>query len=72
MAGIMKTLWDESSELESEILSTHNLLVDDSRLSSGLDRLKDKSRHAGDDITITDESVKPSNADKSVKPSKKE
>lgn len=59
MAGIMKTLWDESSELESESLSTHNLLVDDS-LSSGLDRLKDKSLHAGDDITITDESVKPS------------
>lgn len=59
MAGIMKTLWDESSELESESLSTHNLLVDDS-LSSGLDRLKDKSQHAGDDITITDESVKPS------------
>lgn len=59
MAGIMKTLWDESSELESESLSTHNLLVDDS-LSSGLDRLKDKSLHAGDDIIITDESVKPS------------
>lgn len=29
MAGIMKTLWDESSELQSETLSTHSVLSDD-------------------------------------------
>lgn len=26
---IMKTLWDESAELENEILSTHSFLSDD-------------------------------------------
>lgn len=29
MAGIMKTLWDESSELQSETLSTRSVLSDD-------------------------------------------
>lgn len=29
MAGIMKTLWDESSELSEETLSTRSVLSDD-------------------------------------------
>ena len=29
MAGIMKTLWDESSELEDEALNPHQILSDD-------------------------------------------
>ena len=29
MAGIMNTLWDESSELEDEMLTPHPILSDD-------------------------------------------
>lgn len=29
MAGIMKTLWDESSELQREAMSTRSVLSDD-------------------------------------------
>lgn len=29
MAGIMNTLWDESSELEDEALNPHQILSDD-------------------------------------------
>lgn len=29
MAGIMNTLWDESSELEDEALTPHQILSDD-------------------------------------------
>ena len=31
MAGIMNTLWDESSELEDEMLTPHPILSDDYR-----------------------------------------
>ena len=42
MAGIMKTLWDLSAELENEMLRTHSVLSDDyTSRDDNLDKLKE-------------------------------
>lgn len=55
MPGIMRTLWDESSDLRSEALSTHNMLVNDT-LSAELVNMKEKSEMQANDDTIIHES----------------
>ncbi|MBC8602384.1 hypothetical protein H8784_11750 [Parabacteroides acidifaciens] len=61
MAGIMKTLWDESSELEDETLTPHSILSDDYTSPSddekGLDDVIDDQK---EDDEIIDETLKVS------------
>ena len=61
MAGIMKTLWDESSELEDETLTPHSILSDDYTSPSddekGLDDVIDNQK---EDDEIIDETLKVS------------
>lgn len=61
MAGIMKTLWDESSELEDETLTPHSILSDDYTSPSddekGLDDVIDDQKEDGE---IIDETLKVS------------
>ena len=61
MAGIMKTLWDESSELEDETLTPHSILSDDYTSPSddekGLDDVIDDQK---EDHEIIDETLKVS------------
>ena len=61
MAGIMKTLWDESSELEDETLTPHSILSDDYTSPSDdekvLDDVIDDQKEDGE---IIDETLKVS------------
>ena len=52
MAGIMNTLWDESSELEDEMLTPHPILSDD---YTAHDMTKSEENEK-----IIEESLKPS------------
>lgn len=58
MAGIMRTLWDESDEIHEETLSTHNLLVD--HPSNELDKPKESmlDKEVGDDNVLSDKKKK--------------
>lgn len=47
--GIMKSLWDESSDLEDEILSTHSALSDD-YTSGNIQDLKERIENEISDI----------------------
>ena len=57
MAGIMKTLWDESSVLEDEALTPHSILSDDYTSPSddekGLDDVIDDQKEDGEIIDET-------------------
>ncbi|RHJ77091.1 hypothetical protein [Parabacteroides sp. AM08-6] len=56
MAGIMKTLWDESSELENETLSTRSVLTDD-YTSNDVQKLKDTVEDEKENEDIIDDTI---------------
>ncbi len=61
MAGIMKTLWDESSELEDETLTPHSILSDDYTSPSDDEKeLDDVIDDQKEDDEIIDETLKVS------------
>lgn len=57
MAGIMKTLWDESDELSEETLSTRSVLTDD-YTSDDKEKLKDELEEQKENEEIIDETIK--------------
>lgn len=62
MAGIMKTLWDESSELEDETLTPHSILSndytspsnDEKELDDVIDDLKENNGIIDESLNISD------------------
>ena len=62
MAGIMNTLWDESSELEDEGLTPHSILSDDytspsddeKKLDDVIDDLKEVNEIIDESLKISD------------------
>ena len=54
MAGIMKTLWDESSELENEIENRNDMLSND-YVSDKKDELLEKEEEANDSLKSAEE-----------------
>lgn len=57
MAGIMKSLWDESSDLEDETLSTRSVLSDD-YTSNDIEKEKDIISEEEENEDIIDDSLK--------------
>lgn len=57
MAGIMKSLWDESSDLEDETLSTRSVLSDD-YTSNDIEKEKDIISEKEENEDIIDDSLK--------------
>ena len=57
MAGIMKTLWDESRDLSEETLSTRSVLTDD-YTSNDKEKLKDLLDEQKKEEEIIDETIK--------------
>ena len=66
MAGIMNTLWDESSELEDEILTPRPVLSDD-YTTHDVTKLDETIEDADENDKIIEESLKTSQ-DKSFVP----
>lgn len=64
-AKVMKTLWDESSELANESLTPHSILGDDyvTDDNDALDNLKENLNAGIDDDSITDEDTAIENED---------
>lgn len=62
MAGIMNTLWDESSELENEALLSHSVLSndytspsdDEKKLDDVIDDLKEENEIIDESLKISD------------------
>ena len=59
MAGIMNTLWDESSELEDEMLTPHPILSDD-YTAHDMTKLDETIEKAEENEKIIEESLKTS------------
>ena len=59
MAGIMNTLWDESSELEDEILTPRPVLSDD-YTTHDVTKLDETIEDADENEKIIEESLKTS------------
>ena len=59
MAGIMNTLWDESSELEDEILTPRPVLSDD-YTTHAVTKLDETIEDADENDKIIEESLKTS------------
>ena len=59
MAGIMNTLWDESSELEEELLTPHPFLSDDYTVHD-MTKLAETIEKAEENEKIIEESLKTS------------
>ncbi|WP_456087353.1 hypothetical protein [Parabacteroides sp.] len=59
MAGIMNTLWDESSELEDETLTPHPILSDD-YTAHDVTELDETIEKADENEKIIEESLKTS------------
>ena len=59
MAGIMNTLWDESSELEDEILTPRPVLCDDYK-THDVTKLDETIEDADENDKIIEESLKTS------------
>jgi hypothetical protein len=59
MAGIMNTLWDESSELEDEMLTPHPILSDDYTVHD-MTKLDETIEKAEENEKIIEESLKTS------------
>ena len=59
MAGIMNTLWDESSELEDEMLTQHPILSDD-YTAHHMTKLDETIEDADENDKIIEESLKTS------------
>lgn len=59
MAGIMNTLWDESSELEDEILTPRPVLSDD-YMTHDVTKLDETIEDADENDKIIEESLKTS------------
>ena len=59
MAGIMNTLWDESSELEDEMLTPHPIQSDD-YTAHDMTKLDETIEKAEENEKIIEESLKTS------------
>ena len=59
MAGIMNTLWDESSELEDEMQTPHPILSDDYTVHD-MTKLDETIEKAEENEKIIEESLKTS------------
>ena len=59
MAGIMNTLWDESSELKAEMLTPHPILSDD-YTAHDMTKLDETIEKAEENEKIIEESLKTS------------
>ena len=70
MAGIMNTLWDESSELEDEMLTPHPILSDD-YTAHDMTKLDETIEKAEENEKIIEESLKTSQSHSSQVPAGK-